>query len=134
MFSTLRSARALGMAAACVGILTIAPAAAPAQVTSSDVKQQSTGITVRGIAEQLGTRLGPRESDELPLGGGFTGSLIDPARLASLGITGLHEGARVSVMRVRLDRLRVEVDELDPVPLTKKATLRLDEKGKLSAP
>jgi hypothetical protein len=134
MHSTLRSARAFGIAAACVGILATAPASAPAQVTASDVKQQSAGITVRGIAEQLGTKIVARESDDLPIGGSFTGALADPAKLVSIGITGLHEGARVSVMRVGPDRLRIEVDELDPAPLTKKATLRVDEKGKLIVP
>ena len=134
MFTTLRSARAFGIATACVGILAIAPASASAQVPATDVKQQSAGITVRGIAEQLGTKTVPRESDELPIGGSFTGTLADPEKLVSLGIMGLHEGARVTVMRVAPERLRLEVDELDPAPLTKKATLRVDEKGKVSAP
>ena len=134
MYSTLRSARVAGIAVAYVGILATAPVSAPAQSTSSDVKQQSAGVTVRGIAEQLGTKLPPRESDELPIGGSFTGTLADPAKLAALGIAGVHEGARVTVMRVAPEKLRVEVDELDPAPLTKKATLKVDDKGKVSAP
>lgn len=132
MFSTLRSARAAGLAATCVGILAAAPVSTRAQVTIGDVKQQSTGITMRGVADQLGTKVVPRETDELPIGASFTGTLADPTKLAAFGITGLHEGARVTVMRVAPERLRIEVDELDPVPLTKKATVKVDEKGKLT--
>src|SRR5258708_6370940 len=113
MFSTLRSARAAGLAAACVGILVTASAVARAQVT-----QQAAGVTMSGIAAQLGAKIVPRETDELPIGSSFTGTLADPAKLAALGLAGLHQGARVSVMRVGPERLRIEVDELGPVPLT----------------
>ena len=37
-----------------------------------------------------------------------------------------------SAMRVSQDKVLVEVDELEPTPQTKKATLKLDDKGRLS--
>lgn len=128
MYSTLRSARA-AMVAACVGILALAPLRALAQV--GDTKQNA-GVTLSGVAAQLGAKVVARDGDELPVGGSFSGTLADPAKLVALGVAGMHEGARVTVMRVAPDKLRIEVDELDPVPLTKKATLKIDATGKLA--
>ena len=128
MYSTLRSARA-AIVAAYVGILALTPLRALAQI--GDTKQ-SAAVTMSGVAAQLGARVVARDGDELPVGGSFSGTLADPAKLVALGVAGMHEGARVTVMRVAPDKLRIEVDELDPVPLTKKATLKIDATGKLA--
>ena len=117
----------LGVAATCLGLAFAMPHATAAQ----GVRQQSSQITRGDIADQLGAKITSNQSEEFGIGSSITGSLTDPAKLAKLGITGVHEGARVSVMRVAPDRVRVEVDEMEPTPLTKKATLRIDDKGHL---
>jgi hypothetical protein len=130
MFSILRFAPACGLAAcACLALVT--PAALRAQ-NSAEVKQQSSQITKTDVAAQLGAKLGASVDEEFAVGGTISATLADPAKLAALGLTGLHEGARVTVMRVSPVKVRIEVDELEPVPLTKKATLKIDERGRVS--
>ena len=119
---------------ACVGIafaLLSSPAAAAAQDTGQ-VRQQSRQTMTEGIAAQLGAKLSPNQPEELPVGVSMTASLVDSAKIAALGATGLHAGARVTVMRIGPEKVRVEIDEMDPVPLTKKLTLRIDSQGKLT--
>jgi hypothetical protein len=107
------------------------PAALVAQVPPATVVQQSKELTSARIADQLGIKLQLGQVEQLATGGSITGSLVDPAKLAKLGLPALHDGARVTVMRVAPDRLRIEVDELDPVPVTHKATLAIDDAGQL---
>ena len=119
---------------ACVGIafaLLSSPAAAAAQ-DSGQVRQQSRQTMTEGIAAQLGAKLSPNQPEELPVGVSMTASLVDSAKIAALGATGLHAGARVTVMRIGPEKVRVEIDEMDPVPLTKKLTLRIDSQGRLT--
>ena len=119
---------------ACFGIafaLLSSPAPAAAQ-DSGQVRQQSRQTMTEGIAAQLGAKLSPKQPEELPVGVSMTASLIDSAKIAALGATGLHAGARVTVMRIGPEKVRVEIDEMDPVPLTKKLTLRIDAQGKLT--
>jgi hypothetical protein len=131
MFSTLRIARVLGLAAACAAFSLVTPAALAAQ-GAPEVKQQSSRVTKTDIAAQLGARIAASDDQELAVGGTINATLIDPEKLAMLGMTGLHAGARVTAMRVSPVKVRIEVDELDPVPLTKKATLKIDDRGRLS--
>jgi hypothetical protein len=131
MFSILRFAPALGLAVACAGFGLVTPAALRAQ-NAVEVKQQSSQITKTDVAAQLGAKLGVTDDELFSVGGTINATLADPAKLAALGITGLHEGARVTVMRVSPVKVRIEVDELEPVPLTKKAALKIDERGRLS--
>ena len=128
--SSMRLARAVGLAAGYIGFALVQPSAG-AQV-SGEVRLQSRQISTAEIVGQLGTKLSPGQPDELPVGVSITGILVDTARLSALGAAGRQPGARVTVIRIALDRVRVEVDELDPVPLTKKLTLRLDGQGRLS--
>ncbi len=128
--SAMRLARAVGLAAAYIAF-TLGPHSAAAQV-GGEVRLQSRQISTAEIAGQLGAKLAPGTLDELPIGVSFTGILVDSARLGALGGAGLQQGARVSVIRIALDRVRVEVDQMDPVPITKKLTLRLDGQGRLS--
>lgn len=126
--------RALGLATACIGFAVATPWVTRAQVTPIVRQQSSAQFTKDDIADQLGAKMGMSVGEEFAPGSSLTGTLKDPAKLAKFGITGMHEGARVSAMRVSQDKVRVEVDELEPTPQTKKATLKLDEKGRLSAP
>jgi hypothetical protein len=112
-------------------LIVAAPAALVAQVPPATVVQQSKELTSARIADQLGIKLQLGQAEELATGGSLTGSLVDPAKLAKLGLPALHDGARVTVTRVAPDRLRIEVDELDPVPVTHKATLTIDDTGQL---
>jgi hypothetical protein len=124
MSSTRRTTRLLGLVFICAALAT--PAVA------QNVRQQSSQLTRGDVAEQLGAKVTSSQNEELGVGSSLTGTLVDPAKLAKFGISGMHEGARVSVMRVAPDKLRIEVDEMEPTPLTKKATLRIDEKGRLA--
>jgi hypothetical protein len=125
MSSTRRTTRLLGLAAALA-------LATPNVIVAQNVRQQSSQVTRGDVAEQLGAKVTTSQNEELAVGSSLTGTLVDPAKLTKFGISGMHEGARVSVMRVAPDKLRVEVDELEPVPQTKKATLRIDDKGRLA--
>ena len=128
--SSMRLARAVGLAAGYIGFALVQPSAG-AQV-SGEVRLQSRQISTAEIVGQLGAKLSPGQPDELPVGVSITGILVDTARLNALGAAGRQPGARVTVIRIALDRVRVEVDELDPVPFTKRLTLRLDGQGRLS--
>ena len=131
MSSTRRTTHLLGLAATCIGFVLATPHATVAQGTQN-VRLQSAQLTRSDVAEQLGAKITTNPSEELGVGSSVTASLVDPAKLVKFGITGMHEGARVSVMRVAPDKLRVEVDELEPTPQTKKATLKIDDKGHLT--
>ena len=115
------------------GSLLARPEGASAQTPAPEVTQQSMHITLRGVGEQLGAKLNPAQGDELFVGGMLHGTLTDPEKLARLGITGMHPGARVTAMRTAPGKLNVEVDELEPVPVTKKLVLKIDERGQLSS-
>jgi hypothetical protein len=128
MTSSLRT----GLACLGIALVLLAPPATVAAQDSGQVRQQSRHTATEAIAAQLGAKLSPNQPEELPVGVSMTASLTDSARIASFGATGLHTGARVTVMRIAPDRIRVEIDEMDPVPLTKKLTLRIDAQGKLT--
>lgn len=102
-----------------------------------DTKQQSaapTMVSAKAIAEQLGSKLQPREDDELRIGMSVTAVLESPEKLSGLGIKGMHAGARVTVARIAPDKILVEADEMAPVEASGKVTLKLDEKGTLLTP
>jgi hypothetical protein len=44
----------------------------------------------------------------------------------------MHEGARVTAGRMAPDKIRVEADEMEPVPARGSATLKADAKGVLT--
>jgi len=125
MSSTRRTTRLLGLAAALA-------LATPNVIVAQNVRQQSSQVTRGDVADQLGAKVTSSQNEELAVGSSLTGTLVDPAKLTKFGISGMHEGARVSVMRVAPDKLRVEVNELEPTPQTKKATLKIDDKGRLA--
>jgi hypothetical protein len=133
MSSTLRLVRALSLAAACTGYALVSPATSRAQA-GPDAKQPAAQLTMEDVAVQLGAKLAMKQHDDFAVGTNMTGTLADPAKLAKLGVTGMHEGARVAFIRIAPDKVRIEVDEMEPEPVTKKATLKLDSKGQLSLP
>jgi hypothetical protein len=134
MTPTRSFARVLGSTAVCLGILVWVPRVAKAQESGTGVTQQSVAVQMRSVAQQLGTKLNPEQREDLALGVTLNGTLQEPEKLEKFGITGVHKGARVVAMRVAPQKVLVEVDELEPAPLTRKATLRVDEQGRLSAP
>lgn len=105
------------------------PSSTSAQVTP----QGEAALTVKALGETLGIKpantSGPTA---IELGVTITFSLTDPAKLAKYTLSGLHEGARVTVTRVAPDRIRVEADEMDPVPVSKRATLKVNADGTLT--
>jgi hypothetical protein len=117
--------------AACLTI-----AAAPRLAAQDEPKQQGvpTSVSAKALCDQLGARIQPRDDDELRLGASVTATLNEPEKLAAFGVKGMHQGARVIVARVAPDKIRVEVDEMDPAPASGGATLKLDAKGLLVAP
>ena len=126
MIRTRPALRSLSLAV-CLTIVAIATAAA------QDTKQQGgpASVSAKALAEQLGARLQPRDDDELHLGTSFTAVLDNPAKIVQLGLKEMHPGARVTVARVAPDKIRVEVDEMDPTPSSTAATLKMDANGKL---
>ena len=128
--------RKMGVGAVCIGALIWTPplaGAQSAQTSSGDVALQSM-VHMSSVAEQLGTKLNPGQRDELAVGVTLNGTLQEPEKLEKFGITGVHKGARVTAMRVSPVKVVVEVDEIEPAPLTRKATVRISEQGRLSTP
>jgi hypothetical protein len=128
--------RKFGLGAVCIGALIWTPALAgaqSAQTSNGDVTLQSMP-RMRSVADQLGTKLNPEQREELALGVTLNGTLQEPEKLEKFGITGVHKGARVTAMRIGPEKVVVEVDEIEPAPLTRKAMLRVSEQGRLSVP
>jgi hypothetical protein len=89
-------------------------------------------MTISGVAAQLGLKVvQTRDDDEFVIGTSFTGLLTEPDKLARFGIR-MHEGARVTAGRMAPDKIRVEADEMEPVPARGSATLKADAKGVLT--
>lgn len=110
-------------------VATALPGSTSAQVTP----QGEVRVSVKSLGETLGLK--PSNSggaDALELGATVTFTLTDPAKLAKHTIRGLHEGARVTATRVAPDRIRVEADEMEPVPVSRKVTLRVNTDGTLT--
>ena len=126
-----------------VGLISIALAAgtpvpgaaqrAGGEPASGEVKQQAREIVPTRVADQLGVKLAPNQPAEFTVGTSLTAILTDSAKLASFGARDVHTGARVTITRVAPEKLRLEMDELDPVPRTTKLTLRIDGEGRISA-
>lgn len=95
-------------------------------------QQGSIQATVSGIAAQLGVKPQGPDGDDFHLGSSFTAVLEQPEKLAEVGITGMHTGARVTVARVAPDKVRVEADEMEPVSHSAAVSLRLGANGELS--
>lgn len=104
---------------------TVAPAA--------NATQPIRAVATARVAEQLGAKLANAQPEDLVIGASATGVLSDPGRLAALGLRDAKAGARVTIMRSARDRVRVEVDEFEPVARTRRLALHLDADGHLSA-
>jgi hypothetical protein len=128
MSSTSRFARALALSVTCAALALTLGSALSAQPS---VKPQARELTRGEIADQLGAKVGYNQNEEFALGTSVTATLVDPGKLTKLGIAGMHQGARVCAMRIAPDKLRIEVDELEPTPVTKKATLKIDDRGRV---
>lgn len=100
---------------------------------AQDARQQGAPafVSAKALADQLGARLQPRDDDELRLGVSFTAVLGSPEKLTALGLKEMHAGARVTVGRVAPDKVRVEVDEMEPVAASTAGTFKLDARGLL---
>ena len=94
--------------------------------TSAQVTQQSE-VAVKTITDALGLKPSTTSAPTtLDLGTTITFSLIDPAKLAKHTIRGLHEGARVTVTRIAPTLIHVEADEMEPMPVSGKVTLKVN--------
>ena len=94
--------------------------------TSAQVTQQSE-VAVKTITDALGLKPSTTSAPTtLDLGTTITFSLIDPAKLAKHSIRGLHEGARVTVTRIAPALIHVEADEMEPMPVSGKVTLKVN--------
>lgn len=100
----------------------VAVASAPATST----------VAAARIAAQLGSKLVGEQPAELFIGASATAILADPARLAAFGLRNAKAGARVTILRSGTERLRIEVDEFEPVARTRTLKLNLDGEGRLS--
>src|SRR5215475_2133057 len=100
--------------------------------TSAQATRQSE-VAVKTITDALGLKAATTGAPaNLDLGASITCSLTDPAKLAKHTIRGLHEGARVTVTRIAPDRIRVEADEMEPMPVSGKVTLKMNSDGTLT--
>ena len=125
--------RSLGRSVSLFAVLVIAGTALsapfPGRKAASD--HGPAVVTISSIAQQLGVKVSSRADEEFDIGVQFSGSLVDPGKLAAFGFKGMNAGARVTAARLSQDRVHVEADEFDP-PNTVVIRLRLDPNGKLT--
>src|SRR5260221_4768966 len=98
------SARHIAFAALVVGAGHLAMCEADAQGPASFARRIR-DITSVVLAEQLGTRLAPKQRATLPLGASGSGELSHPARLAKLGGAGAPVDAPVTPVPPAEDNL-----------------------------
>jgi hypothetical protein len=114
-----------------LALLTVSVAFGPAPSSAPRAREDPV-LTLCGVASQLGLIVvQSRDDDEFVIGTSFTGLLTEPDKLARFGIR-MHEGARVTAGRMAPDKIRVEADEMEPVPARGSATLKADAKGVLT--
>jgi hypothetical protein len=89
-------------------------------------------VAVGAVADKLGAKVVPSAPRELEFGHSATTTLAEPQKLASYGIKGMHEGARVTITCVGPSRIRVEVDEMEPVSQRGAVTLQVSTDGTLT--
>jgi hypothetical protein len=89
-------------------------------------------VRVESVADKLGAKLVPNGPRELEFGHSATTMLAEPQKLASYGIKGMHEGARVTITCVGPNRVRVEADEMEPVSQRGTVTLHVSTDGSLT--
>ena len=127
---------AIGVVAVAIALVVPPPAraqdSASARAAVAATAAAPTVATAR-IAAQLGSKLVGEQPAELYVGASASAILADPARLAAFGLRDAKAGARVTILRSSGERLRIEVDEFEPVARTRKLTLNLDADGRLSA-
>lgn len=111
----------------CAGALCVA---LPASVFAQ--RQAVDPIPIGNIVEKLGSKVMPSSPRELELGHSATTTLAEPAKITAYGIKGMHEGARVTITCVGPNRLRVEVDEMEPVAKSATVTLKIAEDGSMT--
>ena len=120
--------RGVLLLSACIAAI----AASPAAARSQSQQQGSVEISIKSTIDKLGLKPSGNLPDDLELGRSITVSLADPAKAAKYGIVGMHEGARVTVTRVAPDRIRVEADEMEPLPNKSTVTLKVAEDGSMT--
>lgn len=89
-------------------------------------------VSVGSVADKLGAKAAPSAPRELEFGHSATSTLAEPQKLAAYGIKGMHEGARVTITCVGPSRVRVEVDEMEPVAQRGAVTLQVSTDGSLT--
>ena len=137
MRSTRSATRALVrvVSLAATAVTLAVPSAASAQdsaIARAVAARAVSAVATERIAGQLGAKLVNAQPAEMGIGTSATAILGDPARIAALGLRDAKAGARVTIMRSARDRIRVEVDEFEPVTRTRRMTLHLDADGHLS--
>jgi hypothetical protein len=120
--------RGVMLLSVCIAAIAASPVAARAQVQ----QQATVDISVKSTIDKLGLKPSGNLPDEFELGRSITVSLADPAKAAKYGVVGMHEGARVTVTRVAPDRIRVEADEMEPVPNKSAVTLKVGVDGSMT--
>jgi hypothetical protein len=101
-------------------------------VLASGQKPDVEPVSVGSVADKLGATASPSAPRELEFGHSATSTLAKPEKLATYGIKGMHEGARVTITCVGPSRVRVEVDEMEPVAQRGSVTLQLSTDGSLT--
>src|SRR4029079_6548772 len=120
--------RGVMLLSVCIAVVAASPATARGQVQ----QQGTVEISVKSTIEKLGLKPSENLPDDFELGRSITVSLADPAKAAKYGIVGVHEGARVTLTRVAPDRVRVEADEMEPVPNKSVVTLKVAANGSMT--
>ena len=120
---------AVTLALATLALALTASRDAAAQTAPASQSGRIALVRADSLAAAFGLTLPTNAISTVGLGDCVTGTLDDPARLERYGLTGMHAGARVTVMRSAPDKLQVEADELEPATKRVSAVVRLDGDG-----
>jgi len=113
-------------------VLSIVCALSPMLPMLSVAQQdEKPSVRVDALAEKLGVKGMPGGVREIELGQSATMMLAEPRKLEPYSIKGMHEGARVTITCVGPNRLRIEADEMEPVPRSVTVTLLVQDDGSL---
>lgn len=120
--------RGVMLLSVCIAAIAASPVVARAQ----SQLQGNVDISVKSTIDKLGLKASGTLPDDFELGRSITASLTDPTKIAKYGIVGMHEGARVTLTRVAPDRVRVEADEIEPLPNKSTVTLKVAADGSMT--
>ena len=100
----------------------------------SPVARAEIMMSINTVAEELGVKLEPKPfDDEFRIGLSVSGTLEHQEKLQRFGLKQMKNGARVTMSRIAVDRVRIDADQFAPDLMSAKTEVKVDETGHLIA-